>query len=326
MRTTLPFALLMLAARLAAEQAPAAPPQSTFRTESRSVAVYVTVADATGKLVPDLTQDDFEVYDNGKKQNITLFDNGVQPITVVMMLDRSGSMIQNFRLVRNAAEQFVGLLMPGDKARIGSFANRIQVDPRGFTDSQRDLIEILRTQLQEPGPTPLWNAVNVGITSLLHQDGRRVVLVFTDGIDHPAGSNNISFRDAAKNAEEQDVMVFAIGLAGREGSPMGRRGGVGNTPGGGFGTFGLPRQDDDPAVDKGLPRIAAMTGGGYYELRSPSNLGPTFKRIVDELHKQYALAFTPQKLDGKTHKIDVRIKRPDLVARARKTYVAPRDM
>jgi Ca-activated chloride channel family protein len=326
MRTTLPFALLMLAARLAAEQAPAAPPHGTFRTESRSVAVYVTVADATGKLVPDLTQDDFEVYDNGKKQDITLFDNGVQPITVVMMLDRSGSMIQNFRLVRNAAEQFVGLLMPGDQARIGSFANRIQVDPRGFTDSQRDLIEILRTQLQEPGPTPLWNAVNVGITSLLHQDGRRVVLVFTDGIDHPGGSNNISFRDAAKNAEEQDVMVFAIGLAGREGSPMGRRGGVSNTPGGGFGTFGLPRQDDDPAVDKGLPRIAAMTGGGYYELRSPSNLGPTFKRIADELHKQYALAFTPQKLDGKTHKIDVRIKRPDLVARARKTYVAPRDM
>ena len=73
-------------------------------------------------------------------------------------------------------------------------------------------------------------------------------------------------------------------------------------------------------------RIAAMTGGGYYELRSPANLGPTFKRIADELHKQYALAFTPDKLDGKTHKIEVRIKRPDLVARARKTYVARKDM
>jgi Ca-activated chloride channel homolog len=325
MRTTLPFALLMLAARLAAEQAPAMPqtPQGTFRSESRSVAVYVTVSDPVGKLVPDLAQEDFEVYDNGKKQEITLFDNGLQPITVVMMLDRSGSMIQNFRLVRNAAEQFVGLLMPGDKARIGSFANRIQVDPRGFTSSQRDLIEILRTQLQEPGPTPLWNAVNVGITSLLHQDGRRVVLVFTDGIDHPMGGNNISFRDVAKNAEEQDVMVFAVGLAGREGQPMGRRGGV---SGGGFGTFGLPRQDDEPVVDKGLPRIAAMTGGGYYELRSPSNLGTAFKRIADELHKQYALAFTPQKLDGKTHRIEVRIKRPDLVARARRTYVARKDM
>ena len=324
MRTILPVALLLLAAHLAAEQAPAPPqtPQGTFRTESRSVAVYVTVSDSTGQPVPDLTADDFEVYDNGKKQDITLFDNGVQPITVVMMLDRSGSMIQNFRLVRNAAEQFVGLLMPGDKARIGSFANRIQVDPREFTGSQRDLIEILRTQLQEPGPTPLWNAINVGITSLLHQDGRRVVLVFTDGIDHPMGSNNISFRDVAKNAEEQDVMVFAIGLAGRE-WPMGRRGG--GPAGTGIGSFGT-RQDDEPTVDKGLPRIAAMTGGGYYELRSPANLGAAFKRIADELHTQYALAFTPQKLDGKAHHLEVRIKRPELVARARKTYVARKDM
>jgi Ca-activated chloride channel homolog len=320
MRTAVSLALLVVSAGLAAEQAPA-PPQATFHSASRTVAVYVTVSDTTGKLVPDLTQDDFEIYDNGRKQTITLFDSGVQPITVVMMLDRSGSMAQNFRLVRNAAEQFVGLLLPGDKARIGSFANRIQVDPREFTNSKRDLIEILRTELQEPGPTPLWNAVNVGITSLLHQDGRRVILVFTDGIDHPIGSNNISFHDVARNAEEQDVMVFAIGFAGREGSGRRARG-----TGGGLGTFSLPNRDDDPLIDKGLPKIAAMTGGGYYELRSPANLGPTFKGIADELHKQYALAFTPEKLDGKTHKIEVRIKARDLVARARKTYVARKDM
>jgi VWFA-related protein len=321
MRTALPLALLFVSAGLAADQSP---PQATFRIDSRSVAVYVTVSDSTGKLVPNLTQDDFEIYDNGKKQEITLFDSGVQPITVVVMLDRSGSMAQNFRLVRNAAEQFVGLLLPGDKARIGSFANRIQVDPREFTSSQRDLIEILRTELQDPGPTPLWNAVNVGITSLLHQDGRRVVLVFTDGIDHPMGGNNISFHDVAKNAEEEDVMVFAIGLAGREVMPAVRRAGPGG--GGGLATFGAQARDDDPMIDKGLPRIAAMTGGGYFELRTAFNLGPTFKRIADELHKQYALAFTPERLDGKTHKIEVRIKRPDLVARARKTYVARKDM
>ena len=103
---------------------------------------------------------------------------------------------------------------------------------------------------------------------------------------------------------------------------MGRRGGPGP---GGLTTFGLPRQDDDPVVDKGLPRIASMTGGGYYELRSPANLGAAFKRIADELHRQYALAFSPQKLDGKTHHLEVRIKRPDLVARARKTYVARKE-
>jgi Ca-activated chloride channel family protein len=293
--------------------------QQVFRAGLKAVAVYVTVSDAQGRLVPDLTKEDFEVYDNGKKQEITLFDNGVQPITVVLMLDRSGSMVGNFSLVRSAAEQFVAQLLPADKARIGSFANRVQVDPREFTGSQHDLLEILRTELQEPGPTPLWNAVNVGITALLHQEGRRVVLVFTDGVDRPMGSNNISYHDVQRNAEQEDVMIFAVGLASRQfgGGGRGRGTGMGGI---GSGSFRLP--PEEPKVDAGLPKIATATGGGYFELNSANNLGSTFRRIADELHRQYALAFTPQNLDGKTHKLEVKLKQPDLVARARKTYVA----
>ncbi|HEU4935921.1 MAG TPA: VWA domain-containing protein [Vicinamibacterales bacterium] len=295
--------------------------QQVFRGGLKAVAVYVTVSDVQGRLVPNLTKEDFEVYDNGKKQEITLFDNGVQPITVVMMLDRSGSMVGNFSLVRSAAEQFVAQLLPSDKARIGSFANRVQVDPREFTNSQHDLLEILRTELQEPGPTPLWNAVNVGITALLHQEGRRVVLVFTDGVDRPMGGNNISYHDVQKNAEQEDVMIFAVGLASRQFSGGGRgRGGIGIGGMGGSGSFRLP--PEEPKVDAGLPKIAAATGGGYFELNSTNNLGSTFRRIADELHRQYALAFTPQNLDGKTHKLEVKLKQPDLVVRARKTYVA----
>lgn len=324
---TIPIVLGVLVAFAAPQEQPK-PTQPTFRSGSRTVAVYVTVADSQDRVVPDLTKDEFEIYDNGKKQTVTLFEAGVQPITLVMMLDRSGSMVGNFRLVRSAAEQFVAQLLPGDKARIGSFANRIQVDPRDFTGSQHDLIEILRTELQEAGPTPLWNAVNVGITALLHQDGRRVVLVFTDGVDRPMGSNNISYRDVAKNAEQEDVMVFAVGLKSRfpgggrrRGPPAGGLGGLG-----GFGGGGLKPQPDEPKVDSGLPKIAAETGGGYFELTSTNNLSETFTRIADELHRQYALAFTPTSLDGKTHKLDVRVRRPGVVARARKTYVARKDM
>lgn len=301
-----------------------------FRSGVRTVAVYVTVSDEAGKLVPDLTRDDFEIYDNGRRQTITLFENGVQPITIVLMLDRSGSMISNFRLVRSAAEQFVAQLLPGDKARIGSFANRIQVDPRNFTSSQRDLIEILRTELQEPGPTPLWNAVNVGITALQHQDGRRVILMFTDGIDRPMNSHAISLNEVMKNAEEHDVMIFAIGLAGRSFVPnRGRRGGLaGRNPGvgaiGSPGGIGQPPEFEKP--DAGLPRIAVATGGGYFELTSANNLSATFSRVADELHQQYSLAFTPQSFDDKTHKLEVKLRRPGLKARARKTYVARKDV
>jgi VWFA-related protein len=311
-----------------AVQQPTPAPGQVFRSGASTVAVYVSVSDQAGIHVPNLTREDFEIYDNGKRQTITLFESGIQPITVVLMLDRSGSMMGNFNLVRSAAEQFVSQLLPIDKARIGSFADRIQVDPRDFTSSQHDMIQILRTELQEPGPTPLWNAVNVAITALQHQSGRRVVLVFTDGVDRPGTRNNVSLQEVIKHAEEEDVMVFAVGLASRTGGGGRRRGGPGSAgpPGG----FGFPRGAGGRAPemekpDPGLPRIAISTGGGYFELTSANNLSATFTRIADELHRQYALAFVPAKFDGKVHKLEVRLRDKFLTARARKTYVARSD-
>src|SRR5436189_3991716 len=198
----------------------------TFSAANRTVAVYATVTDRAGRLVPDLERPAFDIEDNGKRQELTLFANEIQPITVVMLLDRSGSMRANFELVEQAAEQFVNAMLPADQARIGSFSNRIQVDPRDFTSDHEELVKILRTELQPEGPTPLWNAVNVGITALLHQQGRRVILVFTDGVDSPMNfsSNNHSLKDVMKPAEEEDVMVYAIGLASHAGYG-GHRGG-----------------------------------------------------------------------------------------------------
>jgi VWFA-related protein len=340
--------LLFLAVALHAQPQP-----PTFTGVNRTVAVYATVTDASGRLVPDLTRDQFQIDDNGKRQELTLFVNEIQPITVVMLLDRSTSMRRNFDLVEKAAEEFVSVMLPADKARIGSFSDRIQVDPRDFTSDHDELVKILRTELQVEGPTPLWNAVNVGITALLHQQGRRVVLVFTDGMDAPMNSskNNNSLKDVMKRAEEENVMVYAIGLAGSSGfgrgsgggygGPGGGRrgggGGGGRRGGGGFGGggrggfggggFGGPGsgggrgvQEDKP--DEGLPKIAAATGGGYFELTSTDDLNATFTRVADELHHQYALGFTPTKLDGKMHTLQVRLTKEGLTARARRSYLA----
>ena len=309
--------------------------EPTFKGAIRTVAVYATVTSAEGRLVPDLGRDLFSVFDNGKRQELTLFANDVQPITVVLLLDRSGSMRRNFGLVEKAAEEFVNAMLPADKARIGSFSNRIQVDPRDFTSNHEELLAILRTELQEAGPTPLWNAVNVGITALLHQQGRRVILVFTDGMDSPmnfSGANN-SLKDVMKRAEEEDVMVYAIGLAGSGpsggrfggrgpggygGRGGGRRGGYG---GGGYGG-GYGRRTPVDKPDEGLPKIAAVTGGGYFELTSTSDLASTFQRVADELHHQYALGFTPAALDGKMHKLEVRVASGGATVRARKSFLA----
>jgi VWFA-related protein len=295
--------------------------QDPIRSGTRTVAVYATVTDAAGRLVPDLTRDDFEIFDNGKRQTITLFASEIQPITIVVLLDRSGSMAANFRFVEVAAHQFVRRLLPADKARIGSFAARIQLDPDDFTSDQDALIDVLRTEMQPAGPTPLWNAVNVGMTALSRQEGRRVVLVFTDGIDRPMNfsTRNVSLKDAMRRASEENVMVYAIGLESRM-----RLGGPGyQGPGGRFG--GRPRFEAIQKPDEGLAKIAAETGGGYFELTQTDDLISTFRRVADELHRQYALGFEPAALDGKTHKLEVRIKREGLTSRARKNYVAGRD-
>ncbi|MGH9141497.1 MAG: VWA domain-containing protein, partial [Vicinamibacterales bacterium] len=224
------MSLLVLVATLDARQPPA-----TFSGANRTVAVFATVTDNNGRLVPDLTRDQFQIDDNGARQELTLFANEIQPITLVMLLDRSTSMRGNFGLVEKAAEAFVGVMLPADKARIGSFSDRIQVDPRDFTADHDELLQILRTELQFEGPTPLWNAVNVGITALLHQQGRRVVLVFTDGMDAPMNfsNSNSSLKDVMKRAEEENVMVYAIGLAGSGGRGFGGSGGGFGGPGGG---------------------------------------------------------------------------------------------
>jgi Ca-activated chloride channel homolog len=291
--------------------------KTPFRSGASTVAVYTTVMDPSGQLVPDLARGDFEVYDEGKPQPISIFANDPQPITIVMMLDRSASMLANFTLVERAAGSFIDRLLPADKVRIGSFSDRIQLDPREFTNDHGALRVILRTELQPAGPTPLWNAVGVGMTALLHQEGRRVVLVFTDGVDRPlTGGRNVSLGDAIKRAEHEDVMVYGIGLASAFGRGSGRRGG-----GRGVGQRG-GQVENKP--DPGLRKLAMASGGGYFELTSTRDLASTFARVADELHRQYLIGFVPQKLDGKAHDLEVRVKGAGLVARARKSYIAAR--
>jgi len=305
------FPVLALAAATIAAQQP-------FKSGAQTVVVYATVTDSSGHIVTDLTRDRFEVYDGGKPQAITTFANDVQPITVVMMLDRSVSMLHNFSLVEEAAGTFVDRLGSSDKARIGSFSNRIEVDPRDFTSDKEEMRHILKTELQDPGPTPLWNAMGVGMTALLHQTGRRVILVFTDGMDRPMNgrSNNLSLKDVSRRADEEDVMVYGIGLVGDPFAGYGgqfSRGGLGPRPQG---------QPDRP--DPGLEKLAAASGGGYFELTRTADLEGTFARVADELHHQYLLGFTPAKVDGKSHPLEVRVKGEGLTVRARKSYLSAR--
>ena len=274
--------------------------QQPFRTGTRLVAIYATVIDSTGKLVTELPKDAFTVYDNGKAQPLAVFANDPQPITMTTMLDTSGSMTQNIGMLRTATMALVSYLKPDDRVRLGTFGGKITLSP-DFTNDGNALARFVWERLRPGGGTPLWDAVDIAMDSLEEKTGRRVVLVFTDGRD---SQSRRSLKDDMRRAEQQEFMIYAIGCWGTEG---------GGRPG------GAPKLEPP---DEGLREIAEQTGGGYTELRWTDDLNASFQRVAEELHSQYLLGFVPEKTDGKIHKLEVKLNRPGLTVRTRKSYVA----
>ena len=285
------FAASLSAAALAAQQ----PQGPIFKAGTQVVSLFVTVADAQKRLVPDLTKDDFEVFDNEKPQAITYFDNSIHPITVVVMLDTSGSMTLTIDLLKRAAEQFLIRLLPDDKAKVGAFNDKVQISAR-FSNNRDQLISAVK-DLDYGNGTRLWDAVALSLDELKGIDGRKVILIFTDGDDT---ASKVGLGSMIDRARAEEVMVYAIGL---ESHFMNQR----------------------TKPDGGLRKIADETGGGYFELKKTADLAPTFTKVASELHSQYVIGFSPMQLDNRVHKLMVKMKPAGLTARARKSYVASAD-
>jgi Ca-activated chloride channel family protein len=288
--------------------------QQTFRADAGMVPLYVTVLGPDGRLVTDLDREDFEVLDNGRPQPIALFENRIQPITIVIMLDMSGSMEGNLDVLRQSAVQLFMRLLPEDRARVGNFGNRVTLSP-AFTSNQDDLIRSLWLDLAAGGPTPLWLAVDTAMTALAPLDGRRVVLVLSDGKDSSrsrllgAAWLDPTLDEVMDRARTEEFMVYAIGMRSR--TAPDRRGAP------------WPARQGDDAPDPGLAALAAESGGGYFELSTSAELGPVFAQVADELHRQYLVAFVPPERDGLRHTVTVRLRDGALEARTRQAYIAP---
>jgi Ca-activated chloride channel family protein len=271
----------------------------TFKSGTQVVSLFVTVADAQKRLVPGLTQDDFEIFDNDKPQPIVYFDSSVHPISVVVMLDTSGSMTLSIDLLKRAAEQFLIRLLPDDKGRVGAFNDKIQMSSR-FTNDRDELVSSVR-DLDYGISTRLWDAVAAGLDELKTIEGRRVVLVFTDGDDT---ASKVGLGTLIERSRAEETMVYAIGLESR---------------------YFNGQRTVTSKPDRGLKRLADETGGGYFELQKTSDLAPTFTQVALELHSQYVMGFTPTQLDNRVHKLAVRMKQPGMTARARRSYLAAPD-
>ncbi|MDA1093161.1 MAG: VWA domain-containing protein [Acidobacteria bacterium] len=276
------------------------PQTPIFRSGTEIVDLYVTATDDNGRLVPNLTQEDFVVLDNELPQEIVLFENEVRPITVVVMLDTSASMTTSLDLLMAGAEQFLLRLLPDDRGKVGAFNDKIQILPSQFIGDRDTLIEQL-DKLQFGNPTRLYDAVGVSIDELQGVEGRKVVLVFTDGADT---QHEIGWRDVLDKARAAEVMIYTIGLE--------------------QDYFNGVRQVTS-SPDKRLKTFAEETGGGYFELRDGDELGATFTRVAQELHSQYVVGFAPSVRDGKVHELEIQVTQPGTSARARRSYVAPLD-
>ena len=272
------------------------PQQPMFRAGVQTVPLYATVIDSTGHLIPDLEEKDFQIFDNGKLQTMTLFKSDVQPVTVMLALDTSGSMTMNLELLKDAAEAFVIRLMPQDKARIINFDDKIVASPT-FTSNRDDLIRYIHEDIQYGNGTRLWDATDASMHALSAIEGRKVVLLFTDGNDE--GSKTSGFDDVMKRAQTEDVMIYSVGLQST-----------------------ILHTTTHP--DKGIRKLAEATGGGWFELTKAADLNSTFTRVADELHRQYVLGFSPAQLDNRIHQLDVKVMKTGMTVRTRKTYLASR--
>jgi len=274
--------------------------QATFKAGTSIVPVLTTVTDNQGRLVPNLEQEEFTILDNGKPQPITLFQNETQPFTVVVMLDFSFSMTTHLDLLKQATEQFILRLLPADRGQVGAFSDKIQFSGE-FTNDRDDLVAALK-DLQFGNPTRLYDAIDASIDMLKDIEGRKIVLVFTDGDDTASRKGMGDVLDKARTTE---TMIYAIGLESE--FPI------------------APGRMQRTRPDRGLRKLADETGGGYFELKKTTELAPTFTRVAQELHSLYTIGFQPALLDNKEHRLEVRMKQSGQTGRARKSYIASAD-
>lgn len=282
-----------------------------FKAASDLVMVYATVRDGRGALVRGLTKDDFEVRENGSVREIAAFSNDIQPITLAMLLDRSGSLAQRAPAVTAAALGFFDALLPGDRISMGS----LSWDCVPLTGNLTSLREGVTGPMPMDMGSPIWDSLDRAFFSMADEAGRRAILIFSDGMDTgwvgwsprvatlggpcraARAASGSAMREIAARAERNGVLIYAVGVP----TALGRR-------------------------DGDLRTVARNTGGEYFEMREDESLTPVFQRIAEELHHQYAFGFVPTQRDGRAARIEVRMKPRGLNVRARRSFsIVPDD-
>jgi len=356
--------LLWLAGLAACAVLLAAQQPTTYSVEVKVVNVLTTVRDKHGKLINNLSQDDFVLDEDGRQQSIKYFSRETDlPLTLGLLVDTSLSQRRVLEQERSASGSFVDKVLreDKDKAFLIHFDHEVEL-LQDLTSSREKLqagLRLLQMSASDQdrsggypgggggypgggggsgrgghphhgGGTLLYDSVYLASDELMQkQHGRKAVIVLTDGVDH---GSKVSLDHAIESAQRADTVVYSILFADKDaygGNSGGWGGGGMNGPwgrrGGGYPPPRQPQQAH-PDGKKILERISRETGGRMFEVSKKQTVEQIYQQIQDELRNQYNLGYTPDRAsDGpEYHKIHVVTKQKDLAVQARDGYYSPR--
>lgn len=291
-----------------------------LKIDTSLITIPVAVFDRNGLYIPNLKQEDFKIFEDGKEQEIAYLATSEQPFTVVLMIDVSPSTAFKIEAIQEAAIAFVNQLKAQDSVMVIEFDQGVHVLSKPTNDRQQ-LAKAIRKADFGNG-TSLYDAVDDALRKKLSKiSGRKAIVLFTDGVDTTSYKQN--YDSTLRQAEESDSLIFPIYYNTFFDNNRRNGGGLGFPFPGGMGSQG--NSSADYALGrKYLEDLSAVTGGRVFKAGSTSEtLTDTFESIAEELRRQYNIGYYPTDTGqaGQRKQIKVRVNRPNLVIRARDSYI-----
>ena len=301
------------------EVAPVSPGEDIVRVETNLITIPVSVFDRNGLYIPGLRQSDFKIFEDGVEQEIEYFGTSEKPFTIALVLDTSPSTEYRIDEIKRAATAFVNLLEPQDSVIVIEFNWDVKVRTKATQDREKILKAINKANFNQG--TSLYTAVDEAIRKQLGKiAGRKAVVLFTDGVDTTSGK--ASYDSTLNYAEESDSLIFPIYYNTYLENRRRNSSGWPDIFGGGpmLGTTAA----DYALGRRYLEDLANATGGRVFRPEAtPGGLTAAFEGIAEELRRQYNIGYVPKREGdpGERRSIRVRVNRPNLIIRARDSYV-----
>jgi Ca-activated chloride channel family protein len=290
-------------------------PEDVIRVRTTLVNSPVLVIGRDGKYVPGLRREDFEVYENGVKQEIAYFAPVENPFTVAIMIDTSRSALFDLQDIQEAAIAFVEKMRPNDRALVVAFSSDVAVLAEPTAD--REALQNAIRSARPGGKTRVYDALKFVLTEKLARvEGRTALVLFTDGVDND--SRNATFESALQQAARTEALIYPVQFSTYDYIKARSPATEFKPPeGSGF------SEHDYQRADVFLHQLAETAGTGVYPAFDISDLERAIAGIVDELHNEYSIGYYPRTKGqpGETRTLEVRVSRPQLAVRARTGYV-----